>query len=89
MAARVVACTCGALGAIRDQTLNQKNMLLANSTVQYERALKMARSEKANLGRVANLLEEACAAGDPRAAYALATWYLFGHDVYPHDLKKQ
>lgn len=44
----------------------------------YDDALKIARRKSADLDRVASLLNAAHQAGDARATYALATWYLHG-----------
>lgn len=44
----------------------------------YDRALRMMRASKPNLKSAKSLLEKASAAGDHRATYALATWYLHG-----------
>jgi len=44
----------------------------------YDDALKKARRKAAPLAEVAALLEAAHGAGDARATYALATWYLHG-----------
>ena len=44
----------------------------------YDEALKKARRKDAPLAEVAELLEAAHEAGDARATYALATWYLHG-----------
>jgi TPR repeat protein len=65
---------------------DQKNNSPASSG-SYNRALKLAQSGKFDSKRVARLLERVCAEGDLRAAYALATWYLFGHAGYLRDLK--
>lgn len=65
-----------------------KKALSAFSSEHYERAFRMMRAGKADSQKVADLLESAFAVGDPRAAYALATWYLFGHGGYPQDLRK-
>jgi TPR repeat protein len=44
----------------------------------YEAALQKARLKRAPLEAVSKLLETAHEAGDARATYALATWYLHG-----------
>lgn len=46
--------------------------------VRYDTALKKARRKDAPLEEVSKLLSAAHEAGDARATYALATWYLFG-----------
>jgi uncharacterized protein len=47
----------------------------------YEIALTEARKKTANFPKVLALLNGALDDGDPRAAYALATWYLHGTHV--------
>lgn len=44
----------------------------------YDEALELAQRDDADLARAAVLLQAAHEAGDLRAAYALATWYLHG-----------
>jgi uncharacterized protein len=44
----------------------------------YEMALKRAMRPNANYTEIAPLLTAAHESGDPRATYALATWYLHG-----------
>jgi uncharacterized protein len=46
--------------------------------VRYDTALKKARRKNAPLKEIAELLSAAHEAGDARATYALATWYLHG-----------
>jgi TPR repeat protein len=45
----------------------------------YDKALAEARKKSADLGRVHVMLVKAHRDGDPRAAYALGTWFLHGH----------
>lgn len=47
----------------------------------YDAALHLMRSEAPDPEGARRLLEEASAAGDARATYALATWYLHGTHV--------
>ncbi|MBI2571653.1 MAG: sel1 repeat family protein [Candidatus Schekmanbacteria bacterium] len=47
----------------------------------YEVALKEVRMDNADINKVLDLLTKAHALGDARATYALATWYLHGHNV--------
>jgi TPR repeat protein len=49
----------------------------ARSTT-FDRALKIAQAQKTPSRKAYDLLRKADAAGDVRATYALATWYLFG-----------
>ena len=53
----------------------------------YSYALKLAKNDPDNFEEISDALEQAHADGDPRASYALATWYLFGHGGYEKDLK--
>ena len=48
------------------------------NTKEYDRALKLAQSQKTPTKRVYELLLKADGLGDGRATYAIATWYLFG-----------
>lgn len=68
--------------------MNKRKAVSGTPAEQYEQALELARSDIPESKRVADLLKEACAAGEPRAAYALATWHLFGHAGFPRDVKK-
>lgn len=45
---------------------------------EYDRALKEMAIDEPNLEKAASLLEASREAGDKRASYALATWYLHG-----------
>ncbi|UJW81302.1 tetratricopeptide repeat protein [Hydrogenophaga sp. SL48] len=54
----------------------------------YDLALKAASRKHPDLARASALLEEAHDQGDRRATYAMATWYLFGNEVYPKNLRK-
>ena len=47
----------------------------------YDAALRLMRAETPDPKAARVLLEEAIAAGDPLACYALATWYLHGTHV--------
>lgn len=47
----------------------------------YLAALREAQTRRPNFVRVRRLLDRALAGGSPDAAYALGTWYLFGHHV--------
>lgn len=47
----------------------------------YTTALKSASKEDADLDTVFKLLNKAYKQGNPKAAYALGTWYLFGKHV--------
>jgi len=53
----------------------------------YDEALKKAQRKGAQLDDVARLLTAAHEAGDRRATYALATWYLHGH-VFKKNLRR-
>ena len=53
----------------------------------YERALAEARKASPDLGKVFSMLQKADQGGDPRAAYALGTWWLHGHYV-KKDVRK-
>lgn len=53
----------------------------------YDEALKESRRKGAQLGDVAPLLTAAHEAGDPRATYALATWYLHGR-VFKKNVRR-
>lgn len=46
----------------------------------YERSLYLARRASPDWPAVKRLLDKAAAESDPKAHYALATWYLFGHE---------
>ena len=50
----------------------------AKPSKKYDRALKLAQKQAKPSKEVHNLLLAADKAGDGRATYALATWYLFG-----------
>tara|TARA_R110000868_G_scaffold57950_3_gene178809 strand:- start:6932 stop:7393 length:462 start_codon:yes stop_codon:yes gene_type:complete len=54
----------------------------------YDRALRIARRAGKPTEKAYDLLLEANLAGDPRAAYALATWHLFGSPFTPINYKK-
>lgn len=54
----------------------------------YELALKAASRARPNLLQASTLLEEAHDQGDRRATYAMATWYLFGNEAHPKNLRK-
>jgi TPR repeat protein len=55
---------------------------------EYDEALAEMRGERADVARAAWLLQRARAAGDHRATYALATWYLYGKEPVIHrDMK--
>lgn len=47
----------------------------------YEKALREIRRDKPDIALVIKLLNAGVEGGDPRAAYALATWYLHGEHV--------
>ena len=47
----------------------------------YERALRLAQTENGSSTKIYDLLIAADREGDPRATYALATWYLHGKFV--------
>jgi TPR repeat protein len=53
----------------------------------YSWALKEGTKSKPNWNLIKNALEQALQLGNPKAAYALATWYLHGR-VYKKDLKR-
>jgi hypothetical protein len=57
------------------------------SDERYDRALERMRGDDPPLFEVASLLATARDAGDPRAAYALATWYLHGK-FFRRNLRK-
>lgn len=60
----------------------------ASTNGPYELALKVATRARPNLLRACALLEEAHDQGDRRATYALATWHLFGNEVYSKNVRK-
>jgi TPR repeat protein len=47
----------------------------------YKQALRLARSEKNDDEKVFALLSKAFGEGDPRAAYAIGSWFLIGKHV--------
>jgi len=53
----------------------------------YREALRGISKKRPDIARVKGLLEKALKSGSPDAAYALATWYLHGHNV-ERDLKE-
>ncbi len=53
----------------------------------FDRATEEALKDDANLKKVFLLLEKSLDEGNPKAAYALATWYYFGKYV-KKDIKK-
>lgn len=53
----------------------------------YDAALKAVRRRGADLVEIGRMLTEAHSAGDARASYALATWYLHGQ-VYKKDVRR-
>jgi TPR repeat protein len=58
----------------------------AVSDLLYDSAMSHMRSENPNTRDIVATLRQAIDAGSPRAAYALATWYLYGKDdVVPQD----
>ncbi|MDZ4381724.1 MAG: hypothetical protein U0942_10325 [Parvibaculum sp.] len=69
-------------------------MLLSNSGMEeamageYERALKNAKRSKRPSRRTYELLRVVADNGDPRAIYAIATWYLHGHEFTGTNFKK-
>ncbi|WP_156909309.1 tetratricopeptide repeat protein [Ottowia thiooxydans] len=54
----------------------------------YDLALEAATRSHPDMKLAQSLLEKAHQGGDPRASYALATWYLHGDKAYPVDLKQ-
>jgi uncharacterized protein len=60
-----------------------------NQTNEYSFALKEARKSRGDLRKAQRLLLEAHKRGDPRATYALATWFLFGKgNLVVKDVRK-
>lgn len=59
------------------------------STKQYRQALRESKSARSQseIRAVADLLEDAHRSGDPKAAYALGTWYFHGK-FFKEDRKK-
>ncbi|MEM7362258.1 MAG: tetratricopeptide repeat protein [Bacteroidota bacterium] len=53
----------------------------------YAQAMKLMKSSSPDEKKGAQLLEKAAALNDPRAYYALGTWYLHGH-YYKRDFEK-
>ncbi|HXF77974.1 MAG TPA: tetratricopeptide repeat protein [Usitatibacter sp.] len=53
----------------------------------YDAALLEMRKARPDLALSARLLERGDKAGDPRATYALGTWYLFGR-YFPTNIRK-
>lgn len=60
--------------------MNKRTNLITDDS--YEEALRAVRGENPNIEKARILLEEAFQQGDPRAAYALGTWYFHGK-VFP------
>lgn len=56
-------------------------MHMAKGDRLYSKALAEARNERHNVKLVQNLLEKAMKLGNPKAIYALGTWYLHGKNV--------
>ena len=54
---------------------------MTTATTIYDSALRLMRRRDPDFEAVRRLLENAIAAGEPRAFYALATWYLHGTHV--------
>ena len=55
----------------------------------YDRALQLAQGKVAGLPKAFRLLESARKQGDPRATYALATWYLHGkQSIVARNIKR-
>jgi TPR repeat protein len=55
-----------------------KSQIKVRSSKLYDKALVNAQGEKPDFRKALSLLRRAHKAKDPRAAYALATWYLHG-----------
>jgi uncharacterized protein len=55
---------------------------VVRATKLYERALAEASKSKPDLGKAFLLLQRAEREGDPRASYAMGTWFLHGHHVH-------
>lgn len=62
-------------------------MRVKKSSRFYDRALAEIKARPPNHEKALSLLERAHRAGDPRATYALGTWWLHGH-VVGRDIKK-
>lgn len=58
------------------------------ASAEYEKALGIMESEKGDSKEATDLLHVALNLGDPRAAYALGTWYLVGANGLQEDRKK-
>lgn len=59
------------------------------NTMAYDKALSEMYSDVPNVKKAFDLLEDGHRAGDTRATYALATWYLHGQDpVVQRDFKQ-
>ncbi|MCI4590404.1 sel1 repeat family protein [Sphingobium sp. BYY-5] len=63
-------------------------MTVSGAPSGYEKALALSRSEEPKLREAYELLTKACAEGDMRADYALASWHLYGNDVVERDERK-
>ena len=61
--------------------------IMEENSVSYEEALRLTESHPAD-PRAFALLLAAEGRGDPRAKYALATWYLHGTDLVSRDIPK-
>jgi TPR repeat protein len=70
---------CSPLPPIAQESVRvMKSQIKARSSKLYEQALVIAQGEKPDFRKALSLLQRAHKAKDPRAAYALATWYLHG-----------
>lgn len=54
----------------------------------YERALAIMSSRGSDVQEATKLLRDAWVMGEPRAAYALATWYLSGANGFEKDIER-
>lgn len=63
-------------------------MFKQKNTIAFSRAMSICRSQSPDYGAARALLEKASEAGDARATYALATWYLFGGRTVRKNTKK-
>lgn len=58
------------------------------AAAQYEKALTIMASSKVDIKKATSLLREALRMGEPRAAYALGTWYFSGANGFKENKKK-
>jgi TPR repeat protein len=70
-----------------DISENKSSRARNNNAKEYERALEKMNEDSPDLAMIANYLQIAADKGDPRAHYALGTWYLHGR-FFKKNLRK-